>query len=266
VLERGAQFFGSDVESRVGGDTDEIDVRAVPPDALPQYSVRPHELDEGERPGNAHIDSTPGPSLIATQHASGRAAPAPRGRRQVSALVRFFRLPRRDALNVIGAGLLILTVRIGLTRMRFGTVQQLLAGIVRPSAKPREAPDVLVRKVGWAVTAMSRRIPGSTCLTQALAAQLILARLGVPARLEIGVASGNGTPFRAHAWVVWEHSVVVGSGYRAYTPLVAWGGVSNSGSALPVNARVPALGVEQRAANEPLTRATAAGAAAVRSA
>ena len=40
----------------------------------------------------------------------------------------------------------------------------------------------------WAVTVVSRYLPGATCLTQALAAQALLTQSGFPSQVEIGVA------------------------------------------------------------------------------
>ena len=48
----------------------------------------------------------------------------------------------------------------------------------------------------------SRCVPGATCLTQALSAQLLLARVGMASTLHIGVATGSaGRGIRAHAWL-----------------------------------------------------------------
>jgi hypothetical protein len=74
--------------------------------------------------------------------------------------------------------------------------------------------------VVWAVRRVSRAIPGATCLTQALAAQLLLARRGHSSRLRIGVARARGGGLRAHAWLESEGVVVIGGpGVEAYTPL-----------------------------------------------
>lgn len=76
--------------------------------------------------------------------------------------------------------------------------------------------------VAWAVHRVSRAVPGATCLTQALAAQLLLSRRGYPSRLRIGVAHAPGDGLRAHAWLESDGLVVLGgSGFEAFTPLSA---------------------------------------------
>lgn len=62
----------------------------------------------------------------------------------------------------------------------------------------------------WAVEVVSRRSPGSTCLVQALAAQLLLARYGHPSLLQIGVARPDQGMLKAHAWLEHEGTVLIG--------------------------------------------------------
>jgi hypothetical protein len=88
--------------------------------------------------------------------------------------------------------------------------------------KKQEAP-YSVEQFVWAVRAVSRSVPGATCLTQALAAQVLLTRAGHPSRVEIGVAKSEKNQFQAHAWLVLGDQVLIGgAGVERYTPLVAW--------------------------------------------
>jgi hypothetical protein len=81
-------------------------------------------------------------------------------------------------------------------------------------------PRVDVDAVTWAVEAASRRIPQATCLTQAIAAQLLLRRHGFQSRLCLGVARDVGGGFRAHAWLERNGRVVMGAnGVRDFTRL-----------------------------------------------
>src|SRR5262245_43720850 len=66
-----------------------------------------------------------------------------------------------------------------------------------------------VEKLVWAVETVSRCLPGTTCLPQALAAQALLTCSGFPSQVEIGVAKDEG--FRAHAWLVCYGQVVLGA-------------------------------------------------------
>ncbi len=89
-----------------------------------------------------------------------------------------------------------------------------------------------VQDIVWAVRRVSRAIPGATCLTQALAAQLLLSRRGYASRLTIGVARMSSNGLRAHAWLERGGQVVLGdAGLEAYTPLNAAAG--NAGNFAP---------------------------------
>lgn len=83
-------------------------------------------------------------------------------------------------------------------------------------------------RVAWAVTMASRCVPQATCLTQAIAAQLLLAWRGYPTHLRIGVAKGEGERFRAHAWVESHGRVIIGGSESLlrYTPLPSLKGES----------------------------------------
>jgi hypothetical protein len=86
-----------------------------------------------------------------------------------------------------------------------------------------------VEQVVSAVKAVSRCLPGASCLTQALAAQALLVHSGFPSRVEIGVAKCEDKDklelrrFQAHAWVVCHGQVVLGGQQiERYNSLVVW--------------------------------------------
>ena len=89
------------------------------------------------------------------------------------------------------------------------------------SARSAEgSASATAQDVAWAVRSASRVVPGATCLTQALAAKLVLSRRGYASRLRIGVARGPGHQLRAHAWLEANGLVVVGgSRIEEFTPL-----------------------------------------------
>jgi len=67
-----------------------------------------------------------------------------------------------------------------------------------------------------------RVVPGATCLPQALAAEALLKRGGLPADLRIGVMKGASGKLLAHAWVESDGRIVVGDlpgGVDVYTRL-----------------------------------------------
>jgi Transglutaminase-like superfamily len=74
--------------------------------------------------------------------------------------------------------------------------------------------------VAWAVQQASRIVPRSSCLTQSLATQVLLARAGHPSQLRIGVARGARGDLEAHAWVESGGQQVIGAREAGrYAPL-----------------------------------------------
>ena len=73
-----------------------------------------------------------------------------------------------------------------------------------PAAASAEA-----RTIGAAVTRISSFVPRANCLTQALCAQLLLRRAGLPARVCLGARKSPS--FAAHAWVELEGEIILGA-------------------------------------------------------
>jgi hypothetical protein len=87
-------------------------------------------------------------------------------------------------------------------------------------AVPIAEVDARVLRIGWAVRAAALRVPQATCLTRALAVQLLLAREGYASTLRIGVARQEQGEFAAHAWVeIGGCALVGGRGAHGYRPL-----------------------------------------------
>ena len=135
-------------------------------------------------------------------------------------LIRFLRLPAARRRLFIRAACWLLVVRLGLWLVPFRKLQAWLA---RLRGSPRAPVDAaVVREIAWAVQGASRYVPAATCLTQALAGQILLNRRGYPAQVEIGVAKDAGGQFTAHAWLRCDGVVVIGgsaASLKHYTPL-----------------------------------------------
>jgi hypothetical protein len=86
-------------------------------------------------------------------------------------------------------------------------------------------PPAAIGPVRWAIAAVAARCPSATCLIQALAADAMLRRRGLPCELRIGVRPrGDGAvPVEAHAWVECAGAVAVGAidGLSSFTVLHA---------------------------------------------
>jgi len=142
----------------------------------------------------------------------------------VRSVHRFLRITARERCLLVEAAFLVLTIRLGLWLFPFRAVRWAIDKAA-PVTPVRSGCDPLsIERIAWAVERVSRYVPAATCLTQALAAQVLLRYQGYSPRLHIGVARGPGEPLVAHAWVESEGRVVVGGGrLQRYTPLLVLG-------------------------------------------
>lgn len=132
-------------------------------------------------------------------------------------LKRFARLTMEERLILIRALLVVGVARATLWLLPIEAVRKAVARAAAGTAgHSRE-------RIVWAVTVASRYLPRATCLTQALAAQALLARSGYPSQVEIGVTKDESRRFHAHAWVVCQGQVVLGGQQvERYNPLMTW--------------------------------------------
>src|SRR5687767_14096323 len=117
-------------------------------------------------------------------------------------LHKFFRLPAAKRRCLISAALLLPTIKGCMVVFRFQTLRGLLAWLTGLPLGIRRSKGGSTEEVIWAVELVSALIPwASTCLTQALTAQVLLLRRGRPALVHIGTLKGEDGDFHAHAWV-----------------------------------------------------------------
>ena len=127
---------------------------------------------------------------------------------------------------LLEALVLVLAVRVALRVLPFAIVRRGLdrwahVKIGTTAHDVRHVRDVRSAgfqpgRVAWAVSAIGRRARGTTCLTEALAADTMLRRYGHAPSLKIGVRRGAVISLDAHAWVEVGGAVVIGT-----TPLLA---------------------------------------------
>lgn len=137
-------------------------------------------------------------------------------------LHKFLVLPTTDKWLLIKAAALLEAIKLSMRLLPFQTLLRLSTraasmAIRRSLHTDRASSD----RVAWAVEVASRHTPGhKTCLNQALATQVLLARRGYPAVLHVGAAKGTAGRFQAHAWVESEGKIVIGeSGLEGFAPL-----------------------------------------------
>lgn len=124
-------------------------------------------------------------------------------------------LPGADRRLLLTASGWLLAFRIALWTRPFAEVRSL---VDRWSGRSPSA-GVAPARVAWAVEHAARIVPGATCLTRALAAEVMLRRTGGRPDLRFGVARDAGD-FEAHAWLELGGRVLVGDhGIERYSPL-----------------------------------------------
>jgi transglutaminase superfamily protein len=125
-------------------------------------------------------------------------------------LLRFFSLNRRDKLLLVQALFWVSVIRLALWVLPFRMVRAAVHRVTRTRVTPRATNQTVATRVAGAVRRVSRRVPGATCLTQALATYLILGRSGHPVSLYVGVTRKLGGSFEAHAWTELEGRILIG--------------------------------------------------------
>jgi hypothetical protein len=119
------------------------------------------------------------------------------------------------------ACVLLIAVRVGLRVLRFRKVQSWMEHFCKPSGRQRVLERRHIAQVAWAVEAASRRLPGTTCLSRAMAAHFLLGRLGQKSELRLGAALRPDGALDAHAWVEVAGRVIIGSaveGFHGFVP------------------------------------------------
>jgi|SRR5271155_744115 len=108
------------------------------------------------------------------------------------------KLPRMGLL--VSAATVVAGVRLGLWLLPFGFLRRLTSTLAKPQRRAIKNTADDAATLCRAIMIVSRAVPRATCLTQALAAQVLLGRRGFASHLRIGVGNQSGA-FRAHAWL-----------------------------------------------------------------
>lgn len=116
-------------------------------------------------------------------------------------------LLRKNFRFLLEAFFWVVVVRLGLTCSSYSVLRTQFARTVdQPSVS--EVNDAA--RLAWAVHHAARLVPAATCLTQALACQIILSRRSISSTLHIGAIRSPSTKFSAHAWLTQGGKVLLG--------------------------------------------------------
>ena len=129
-------------------------------------------------------------------------------------LATFLALPGNDRVLLVRAAMTLVAVRCALHLLSIERLRA-WAGHLREGDRP-------AARIIWSVRTAARRVPGTTCLSSALALQRLLSSAGQPSQVHIGVARDT-SGFMAHAWLVHDGVVVIGEEeHERYARLTAW--------------------------------------------
>jgi hypothetical protein len=136
-------------------------------------------------------------------------------------VTRFLRKPPADRPLLAVAAVLHVTAAIAIRVLPLQRAQRLLTSLAAIAPRPSTVEHADVRVV-QAVRSVAAALPGSTCLTDALVAQCLLARYGCDSTLCFGIAPAapDGRPFDAHAWLERDGATLIGARAIAYHPLL----------------------------------------------
>ena len=126
-------------------------------------------------------------------------------------LRRIRRLRRRDGALLWRALGAVLLVRGHLRRGAHHDLRRLVEScpLADHTARP---PRADLAEIAWSVRNAARLVPGATCLTQASAGQLLLARRGFATTVRLSVPDQAAEPGRLapHAWLMAGDTIVLG--------------------------------------------------------
>jgi hypothetical protein len=143
-------------------------------------------------------------------------------------ITKFLRSSRQDRALLLQAFWLLFGIRLALKTVRFETLRATLVRLAaRKGRRPLPDNDDEQQRTVWAVRSVGRVFPGiSTCLTNALAAHVLLARRGYRSNLRIGVTRDARGEFTAHAWLEREGTILIGGeSSNEFTPMPALNGL-----------------------------------------
>lgn len=139
-------------------------------------------------------------------------------------------------------------VRAGLSFRRTSVIRAQITAVYRAHANHTLSPQqthAACAEVAWSVAATARFVLGASCLTQALAAQNLLARRGVTGFVRLTVPRQSAARFRPHAWVLVGDTLLLGGTSQDYL-LHEWlldyhpdGSVKMNGTAVPARTQAP---------------------------
>jgi hypothetical protein len=152
--------------------------------------------------------------LADEQSACKRVARASRGTNGLKfvmrLIARYKQLSAGERRLLLRALVVVAAVRLALWILPFRVTRHWVERLGKPPGPWRDLDFPTIRQTAGAIQAAGRRIRGATCLTQGMATQILLGRLGQRTCLHLGVARKRDGKFEAHAWVEAQGRIIIG--------------------------------------------------------
>ena len=126
-------------------------------------------------------------------------------------VLKFLRLSSAERRVLIQSAFLLSMIRMGLFALPFKSLLTLVNGVKLKNAAINANDRIPSNRITWAIETASRYVPFTTCLSKALAVQVIFSKRGYPSHLRIGVSKNENEQLEAHAWVECKGQVVIGN-------------------------------------------------------
>jgi len=140
-------------------------------------------------------------------------------RRMKGSLLRFIELPLPDQAATAEALAVVAVARLRLSLLSQPQIanwlQPRITGALFDEMRKSIGARGSAERVAAAVRRASQRVPGASCLVQALAGSWMLERRGIASRIRIGVDKESGR-FSAHAWLTVDDVIVLGGAESAF--------------------------------------------------
>lgn len=133
----------------------------------------------------------------------------------MTSLTTLFKLSWKDYKLLIHTLFIMIKVRLMLWFMPFSHIQKSFSNLI-----PSGDRDITVCRLNWSLKVVSHYMPGTTCLTNALAGYSLLSKHGYSSIVKIGVGKSEEGEFEAHAWLEYGDGVVIGESEKEYVPLL----------------------------------------------
>jgi len=136
---------------------------------------------------------------------------------------RFLKLNTSEKFILIKAFFLLLTARIMLWILPFSVIKKIIKKITVINQENDANSKISIETLTWAIRVMSIYTPKATCLTRAIAGQILLSRYNYSSNIKIGVYK-NEEEFEAHAWLEADDGIILGESETGYKPILNMSG------------------------------------------